>query len=71
MFLFSPTFVRSQFVEYMKEFFQLTYKVEKKEEKLAAAEESGCGLEGEVLTRRIMTLSCLGVGYSNFNKGIM
>lgn len=61
----------------MKEFFQLTYKVTGEESQLKPpADESGCGNEGEgsggaVLSRQLVTLSCVGVGYSNFNRGIM
>ena len=57
----------------MKVFFQLTYRVESKEEELSGA-EGGSGSElsedEEVLSRQIVTLSCIGVGYSNFSKTI-
>ncbi len=53
----------------MKEFLQLTFKVDGKEEELKSPEDSE--EEGETLSRLIVTLSCVGVGYSNFNKGIM
>ena len=67
--LFSP---RSQFLLHMKQFFQLSYKVQRKEEELQAADESGRGSsEGVELSRCSVTLSCVGVGYSNINKGIM
>lgn len=50
----------------------MTYKVEGKEEELTAAEESVCGGEDPTeLSRLSVTLSCVGVGYSNFNKAIM
>jgi hypothetical protein len=58
----------------MKEFFQLTYKVTGEEETLSAPSDSdaeGEESEGATLSRLIVTLSCVGVGYSNFNKGIM
>ena len=56
-----------QFLRHMKEFFQLTYKVEAEEE-----EEGGHGSEGEVsLSRLVVNLSCVGVGYSNYNRAIM
>lgn len=70
--LVSVSLCRDQFLQHMKQFFQLAYKVESSEEELAAAsEESGCGSQGEVLSRRSVTLSCVGVGYANFSKGIM
>ena len=67
-----------QFLRHMKEFFQLTYKVEAEEEELGAVaneeeeEEGGRGSEGEVsLSRLVVNLSCVGVGYSNYNRAIM
>ena len=72
---FSYCVYRIQFLRHIKEFFHLVYKIESKEEELGAVEESGCGsseiAEDEVLSRQIVTLSCVGVGYSNFSKGIM
>lgn len=59
---------RIQFLRSMKEFLQLTFKVEGKEEELESPEELE---DGEQLSRLVVTLSCVGVGYSNFNKGIM
>ena len=56
---------RIQFLRSMKEFLQLTFKVEGKKEELEELED------GEQLSRLVVTLSCVGVGYSNFNKGIM
>lgn len=55
----------------MKEFFNLTYKEVRAEEKLVSPSESGCGDEGVVLSRLLVTLSCVGVGYSNFSRGTM
>ena len=60
----------------MKEFFQLTYKVSGEDDELTISSESECGnereqSEGVTLSRQLVTLSCVGVGYSNFNKGIM
>ncbi len=52
----------------MKEFLQLTFKVEGKEEELESLEELE---DREQLSRLVVSLSCVGVGYSNFNKGIM
>ncbi len=57
----------------MKEFFQLKYKVTGEEDKLIPPDEgeNECGDEMEPLSRLLVTLSCVGVGYSNFNRGIM
>lgn len=60
-----------QFLRYMKEFFQLKYKVTGEEDKLIPPDEgeNECGDEMEPLSRLLVTLSCVGVGYSNFNRG--
>lgn len=42
----------------MCDLFQLTYKVDSKQEAV------------EMLTRKHTTLTCVGVGYANFTKGI-
>lgn len=60
----------------MREYFQLTYKVLEEEEKLESPLEGGRGNEWEesgrvVLSRLLVTLSCVGVGYSNFSRGTM
>ena len=60
---------RSQFLRHLKEFFQVNFKVENKKEELG--EESDRNMKEPDLTRAIVTLSCVGVGYSNFSKGIM
>ena len=68
---------RIQFLRYLKEFLQLTYKVVCKEEPFPEEEEEeeesgtvlGAGA-GEVLSRLTVTLSCVGVGYSNINRAI-
>ena len=52
----------------MRDFFQLTYKIESKEQDLQESDDSGQEMS---LKRQIVTLSCVGVGYSNFSKGIM
>ena len=60
---------RMQFLRHMRDFFQLTYKIESKEQDLQESDDdSGQELS---LRRQIVTLSCVGVGYSNFSKGIM
>ena len=62
---------RMQFLRHMRDFFQLTYKVESKEEDLHELESSEDDSGQELgLRRQIVTLSCVGVGYSNFSKGI-
>ena len=53
----------------MRDFFQLTYEIESKEQELQGSDE-GSGQELG-LKRQIVTLLCVGVGYSNFSKGIM
>ena len=59
-----------QFLRYMRDFFQITYKIESKEHDLQESDDSNDGHELS-LRRQIVTLSCVGVGYSNFSKGIM
>ena len=67
-----------QFLRHMREFFQLTYKVETTQEELQvdSKEREGEDDDGEsdsehVFSRETVTLSCVGVGYSNFGKGIV
>ena len=43
----------------MQDLFQLTYKVDSKQEDI------------EMLTRKQTTLTCVGIGYANFTKGIV
>ena len=54
----------------MRDFFQITYKIESKEQDLQEELDDDAGHELS-LRRQIVTLSCVGVGYSNFSKGIM
>ena len=44
------------------------YKLVVKEEEMGDSEDSS---DGEIVKRQLVTLSCVGVGYSNFSKGIM
>ena len=67
-----------QFLRHMRDFFQLTYKVETTQEELQvdSEEREGEDDDGEsdsvhVFSRETVTLSCVGVGYSNFGKGIV
>lgn len=56
----------------MKDFFQLMYKIEVKEDDLELAEDTeDMDREGHSLTRQLVTLTCVGVGFSNYSKGIM
>ena len=56
----------------MRDFFQVVYKVTVQEEELEPEEGSGeRGGEGETINRQLVTLSCVGVGFSNFSKGIL
>ena len=67
-----------QFLRHMRDFFQLTYKVETTQEELQVDSEEREGEDddgesgsGHVFSRETVTLSCVGVGYSNFGKGIV
>ena len=63
----------------MKEFFQLTYKVVGEEEQLSESESASVEEErrkevtgtAASMNRLLVMLSCVGVGYSNLNRGIM
>ena len=55
----------------MRDFFQLVYKVEVKEEVVDTEEDGEEEEERDTITRQLVTLSCVGVGYSNYSKGIM
>ena len=56
----------------MKDFFQLMYKIEVKEDDLELAEDVGeVDRERESVTRQVVTLSCVGIGFFNYSKGIM
>ena len=52
-------FSRIQFLRHMQDLFQLTYKVDSKQEDI------------EMLSRKQTTLTCVGIGYANFTKGIV
>ena len=48
------------------------YKIENKEEELTQEEESKDELENsDSVNRQILSLSCVGIGFSNFSKGIL
>jgi len=69
--LFSMLF-SIQFLRHLKEFFQVTFRVETSSEDLKADEDEEGALGGvPSITRETVTLSCVGVGYSNFSRGIM
>ena len=58
-----------QFLRHMRDFFQVTYKIDSKE--LDLQDSDSINEEEEIsLRRQVVTLSCVGVGYSNFSKGI-
>jgi len=44
----------------MRDLFQVTYKVDSKREEIE-----------ETLSRQDVTLTCVGVGYANYTKGIL
>ena len=52
----------------MRDFFQLMYKIEVKENDLELTEDVDRGRDN---ITRLVTLSCVGVGFSNYSKGIM
>ena len=54
-----------QFLRHIRDFFQLVYKVE------GSAQELGLEESEEPVTRQILSLSCIGIGFSNFSKGIL
>lgn len=63
---------RIQFLRHMKDLFQLMYKIEVKEDDLELAEDVGEVDTGrESVTRQVVTLSCVGIGFLNYSKGIM
>ena len=48
------------------------YKIEVKEDDLELAEDvREVDRERESVTRQVVTLSCVGIGFSNYSKGIM
>ena len=61
---------RIQFLRHMRDFFQIMYKVEVKTEDLEGSGEDE-GEEANSITRQLITVSCVGVGFSNYSKGIM
>ena len=64
---------RIQFLRHMRNFFQIMYKVEVKTEDLeGSGEDEGEDTEeANSITRQLITVSCVGVGFSNYSKGIM
>jgi hypothetical protein len=62
---------RIEFLRHMRDFFQLVYKVEVKEEVVDTEGDGEEEEERDTITRQLVTLSCVGVGYSNYSKGIM
>ena len=73
--VFSVVVYRIQFLRHMRDFFQVVYKVAVQEEELETAgggdSGDGEGEERETVSRQLVTLSCVGVGFSNYSKGIM
>ena len=72
--VFSVVVCRIQFLRHMRDFFQVVYKVAVQEEELETAggdSGEGEGEERETVSRQLVTLSCVGVGFSNYSKGIM
>ncbi|XP_064385929.1 RNA 3'-terminal phosphate cyclase-like protein [Halichondria panicea] len=59
----------TQFLRHIKDFFQLAYKVEGKVEELGMEESNGDS--EDCVSRQIVSLSCVGIGFSNFSKGIL
>ena len=67
-----------QFLRHMRDFFNLMYKIVAKEEEMSQTEGDGREEEeekddrdDEYIVRQLVTLSCVGVGFSNVSKGIM
>ena len=66
-----------QFLRHMRDFFNLMYKIVVKEEEMSQPEGDGREEEEEertdenIIRRQLVTLSCVGVGFSNVSKGIM
>lgn len=57
--LLCPYFLSSiQFLRHMRDFFQVTYKIDCQEEQM------------DDISRQVVTLTCVGVGFSNFSKGM-
>ena len=63
--------IRIQFLRHMRDFFQLTCKVETTQEELQGErkvregeDDDGESDSGHVFSRETVTLSCVGVGYS-------
>ncbi len=55
-----------QFLRYLKDFFQLVYKIENKEVKLKSNDDGQ-----ECVSILEVSLSCVGIGLSNFSKGMI
>jgi len=49
-----------QFLRHLRDFFQLTFKVDCKDDE-----------QLDSIPRQTVTLSCVGVGFSNFSRGIV
>ena len=63
-----------QFLRHMRDFFNLMYKIVVKEEEMSQTEGGGREEEEEdenIIRRQLVTLSCVGIGFSNVSKGIM
>ncbi len=54
----------------MKDFFNLMYKVESIDEDIVTDHDDSEIADGEILSRQIVTISCVGIGYLNFSRGI-
>ena len=73
---------RIQFLRHMRDFFNVVYKIVAEEEEMSQEGGDSGGREveegartegddGDVIRRQLVTLSCVGVGFSNVSKGIM
>ena len=72
---------RIQFLRHMRDFFNVVYKIVAEEEEMSqeggdsggGEVEEGArteGDDGDVIRRQLVTLSCVGVGFSNVSKGL-
>lgn len=57
-----------QFLRHIKDFFQVVYKVESSVEELG---EDINNDSNDFVSRQVVSLSCVGIGFSNFSKGIL
>ncbi len=67
-----------QFLRHLKQFFQVTFNIQSRKEEIKEDKEDVKDSTGLAkmkapveLARETVNLSCVGVGYSNFSKGIM